>query len=979
MRDGGSLQISVVIPVYNRATIVLETLRSVARQSLKPTSLIVVDDGSKDDSADAVQSWFDHEGACLSGRVLRQFHNNGASVTRNVGFAGLGSTCDAVAFLDSDDIWPREFLETAAAALEREPDAAAAFADSVEIAGNAVLVRQVAHELCADPLSHIFGKECALLSCGLLRVSAVQQCRPFDPLLVTGQDIPFMIDLARQGRWLPLDCSPVERRQNLTEGINDERHLSKRFPDREMRWAAIYHRELTRLSPYLNRADTWQLRRYAASRWINAVYEAAQLGLPGQALICYAKALWLARPARLPRRTEQPLTELRFPCRRLVPRRVATYRTLFGARIGAVRLRLTCSSFGVSSSRDPAGHRAAPHPRKGPRRLVTRPAHPFALPPEDRALSPHTGWTRAHWEAVADGLLAAVAPYATPGGALYHLPGDRHSYSGAHSDGLEGYARTFLLAAIRVAGSRGDDPSGLLERYARGIAAGTERPGGDGREDWPLVTDRSQPLVEAASIAIALRLTRPWLWDRLDDGVRDRATAWLSRAVTAEPLPCNWVLFPATVGGFLGDRDAVARGLERIEHWYVGDGWYTDGELRGIDYYNGWALHFYPVLEAWFAADRTLLGRYGERLRVYLTAYARLFGGDGAPMHQGRSLTYRMATAAPLWLGALTGHTPLAPGTTRRLASGTLRHFLDRGAVGPDGLLSLGWYGPYDGVLQGYSGPASPYWASKGFLGLLLPPEHDVWTVTEEPALAAREDAVTVLSAPNWLLQSTAADGIVRLHNHGSEDARYDPHYTRLAYSTATGPVASPEWPDNHFGLLDAVGRVSARTELTPLGTGEGWAASRSSAGDTARVVSLVLARAATEVRVHLVTGARPGTRVRQTGWPAGEGLCSELLPLHGLSAAPNLPPARTAYTAHAVTPVMAGKITGHGQGDLFVSLARLTGVSVSAPLGTLAKVDVTPSFGARELTVTWADGAVHRARLRQAEVRVEFLPPNAR
>ncbi|MFD0428911.1 hypothetical protein ACFQ60_17015 [Streptomyces zhihengii] len=36
------------------------------------------------------------------------------------------------------------------------------------------------------------------------------------------------------------------------------------------------------------------------------------------------------------------------------------------------------------------------------------------LPPEDRALSPRTGWTRAHWEAAADGMLAAVRPYAAP-------------------------------------------------------------------------------------------------------------------------------------------------------------------------------------------------------------------------------------------------------------------------------------------------------------------------------------------------------------------------------------------------------------------------------------------------------------------------------------------------------------------------------------------------------------------------------------
>src|SRR5919205_658328 len=180
------------------------------------------------------------------------------------------------------------------------------------------------------------------------------------------------------------------------------------------------------------------------------------------------------------------------------------------------------------------------------------------LPSADVTLSPRTGYTRAHWEAAADALLAAVEPYAAEGGALYHLPGDRQSWSGRISDGLEGYARTLLLAAFRR------DES-ALQRYADGLAAGVAGV-------WPGIEDRSQPLVEAASIALALRLTRPLLWDRLDEGVRERAAAWLGNALSAEPWPCNWELFPVTVGGFLQEighepeasRKAIDHGLERI-------------------------------------------------------------------------------------------------------------------------------------------------------------------------------------------------------------------------------------------------------------------------------------------------------------------------------------------------------------------------------------------------------------------------------
>ncbi|MGO4429520.1 DUF2264 domain-containing protein, partial [Streptomyces sp. MCAF7] len=101
------------------------------------------------------------------------------------------------------------------------------------------------------------------------------------------------------------------------------------------------------------------------------------------------------------------------------------------------------------------------------------------LPPPNPRRSPYTGYTRAHWEATADHLLTALVPYASPGLAQYRLPGPA-SYAGAWSDGLEGYARSFLLAAFRIAGAGGTDAPGstvvqaLIERYATGLATGTD-------------------------------------------------------------------------------------------------------------------------------------------------------------------------------------------------------------------------------------------------------------------------------------------------------------------------------------------------------------------------------------------------------------------------------------------------------------------------------------------------------------------------
>ncbi|MGV9561488.1 DUF2264 domain-containing protein [Streptomyces sp. NPDC003480] len=623
---------------------------------------------------------------------------------------------------------------------------------------------------------------------------------------------------------------------------------------------------------------------------------------------------------------------------------------------------------------------------------------PFELPPEDRESSPRTGYTRAHWEAVADGLLAAAWRWSTPGGALLDLPG-RPSRSGARSDGLEGYARTFLAAAFRVAGADGNDPHGRLERYAAGLAAGTRSPGRDDTESWPLILGhevQGQPMVESASVALGLRLTAPWLWKNLDAGVQDRAEEWLRGALRHTPAPNNWYLFPFTVAGFLesvgrGDAETAAarrRALDLLEGWYRGDGWYADGDGRAFDHYNGWALHLYPVLDAHLAGDGDRLAGHGARLREHLESLSLMFGADGAPLHFGRSLTYRFAATAAIALGALTGHTPLSPGASRRVLSGGLRYFLDRGALTPDGLLGLGWHGPHEATLQSYSGPASPYWASKAFVSLLAPADHPLWTAREEPAPAEGADRVLALPAPGLLVQTTGADGIVRLHNHGSDHvlphagesaAEDDPHYGRQAYSTHTGPTARGNIADNHLSVeVDGRGSVRRRIHLLGAGHGDGWGWAASwhrpvfAVGPPMvpglRVESVTVVRGRYELRVHRVVGAPDGTRVTHTGWATGpeEPVVSALHGLHGWDEGPEPVPAPqgTAYTRWARVPRLRGRAGGT---SVHVCLAVLTAEPRPAPPADAVAAVVADDDG---VEVTWAgDGARSRVGFRPLTV----------
>ena len=113
-----SNQISVVIPCYNGARYIAATLRSVLAQDGVDLDVIVVDDGSKDGSAELVEHAFPEV------RVLRQA-NGGVAAARNTGIREARH--DLVAFVDADDIWLPGKLKAQLALLQAHPESRMAY------------------------------------------------------------------------------------------------------------------------------------------------------------------------------------------------------------------------------------------------------------------------------------------------------------------------------------------------------------------------------------------------------------------------------------------------------------------------------------------------------------------------------------------------------------------------------------------------------------------------------------------------------------------------------------------------------------------------------------------------------------------------------------------------------------------------------------------------------------------------------------
>src|SRR5712675_1199611 len=96
------MRVSVIIPTYNSGRLVVEAVESALAQTLAPAEILVVDDGSTDDTRDRLAKF---------GPPVSYIHqeNQGVAAARNRGIRA--ATGDLVAFLDADDVWHPKKLE----------------------------------------------------------------------------------------------------------------------------------------------------------------------------------------------------------------------------------------------------------------------------------------------------------------------------------------------------------------------------------------------------------------------------------------------------------------------------------------------------------------------------------------------------------------------------------------------------------------------------------------------------------------------------------------------------------------------------------------------------------------------------------------------------------------------------------------------------------------------------------------------------
>jgi len=297
--DGRSepIGIGLVIPVFDRPQQLLEALDSVARQTRPPDRVVVVDDGSRQPVEPAVAGWRAATRTRFEPCVLRQ-RNHGAAHARNRGLERLGST-ELVAFLDSDDRWPDDFLEHTAAALEADREAVAATADRLFVdekrARHATL--RVSSRLAQDATCFLLEQGGGIGSATLFRAEAIRAAGGYDESLPTGHDSALFLRLSLLGSWRYVTGAPVHYRVQSggrTHGeIVEADHLRMRYPDFRRRWAWI-EEDFLRTEAGRHRVPSAFRRRHLARRWRMAGLQLLTAGEHREARRC----LWRAAAYR---------------------------------------------------------------------------------------------------------------------------------------------------------------------------------------------------------------------------------------------------------------------------------------------------------------------------------------------------------------------------------------------------------------------------------------------------------------------------------------------------------------------------------------------------------------------------------------------------------------------------------------------------------------------------------------------------------
>ena len=394
--------------------------------------------------------------------------------------------------------------------------------------------------------------------------------------------------------------------------------------------------------------------------------------------------------------------------------------------------------------------------------------------------------TRADVERGLRDLFNPVLPFFSEGGARVRLDGAGAHFDRAAAD-LEGFARPLWGLTPLAAGGGSFDH---WELYRRGLANGTDP---EHPEYWGTVNSTDQRMVELAAIGFTMRLLPHLVWEPLEQKAKDNLAAYLKHARSFTYADNNWKFFRVLVDlgleecGVEFDRSLTKAYLEELDGFYLGDGWYRDGNIRRIDHYIPFAMHFYGLIYAKLArGDEARVARYKERAVLFARDIRSWFDEDGGVLAFGRSLTYRFACGGFWGALAFADVEALPWGEIKGHFMRHLRWWAGQPIANRDGILSIGYGYPNLLMSENYNSAGSPYWALKAFLPLALAADHPFWTAEEAPAVEL--GAPLPLKHPGMVMQQTPGNVVALSSGQQNYQMRFGAEkYSKFVYASRYG------------------------------------------------------------------------------------------------------------------------------------------------------------------------------------------------
>jgi len=269
--------------------------------------------------------------------------------------------------------------------------------------------------------------------------------------------------------------------------------------------------------------------------------------------------------------------------------------------------------------------------------------------------------------------------------------------------------------------------------------------------DYLLWRKEGQTLVDAAYVAESFIRAYNALWKPLDDTTKQRYIEEFTQLRRIDPPYTNWLLFSATIESFLAkvgapyDMYRVNSAIRKVEEWYVGDGWYSDGPSFAFDYYSSYVFHpmYLETLKNMVdakARSRIDYDKYYQRelkrAQKFSIVLERFISPEGTYPVIGRSTPYRMAALQPLALIAWYKQLPkdLPNGQVRAALTKVMHRMMDQqDNYNAGGYLTIGFCGSQPNTADWYTNNGSLYMTSLAFMPLGLPPTDPFWSDEAQP------------------------------------------------------------------------------------------------------------------------------------------------------------------------------------------------------------------------------------------------------